>query len=349
MTDLENRNHKKAMLDFKQAEIELTSHCNAACPGCKRTQLLIKKQPFPLAHLDEQILFSCFSKINLKNFALKLYGALGDPLLHPKILDVIEWFLERDAKIIISTNGSLRSESWWRSLGHLSAKTQRLNVAFAVDGLEDTNPIYRVKTNFEIISRNMRAYALAKGLGEWVFIEFDHNIHQKDQARKMAQSMGLDFYVKRATRNIKDLKLTHKNNLSQKIQTISTKNSTPHREAGLYNKITNNQISVYDPHSINCTFYHGKKFFIACDGTVWPCCYLWDEYLKKENFYKTVSKHCPAKGWNSIYENDLENIFSNVFYMSISDLWKETSLRFEKRCYKSCGAKGLLRDSFSKQ
>ena len=342
----------KDNFEFKQAEIELTSHCNAACPGCKRTQLLIKKQPFPLAHLDEQILFDCFSKIDMRDFCVKFYGVLGDPLLHPKILDIIEWFLKQKARIQISTNTSLRSESWWRNLGHISAKTQRLTVAFAVDGLEDTNLMYRVGTNFQTISRNMRVYSEAKGLGEWVFIEFDHNIHQKDQARKMAQSMNFDFYIRRATRNIKDCKVTQarsKKNLSEKTQVISTKNTTPHRKADLYKKIINNQITVYDPHFIDCKFFHGKGFFIACDGTVWPCCYLWDEYLRKdEDFYKTVNTYFPLNGWNSIYKNDLEDIFSNDFYISISNLWEERSLRFEKRCYKSCGAKGLLRASLSK-
>ena len=284
---------------------------------------------------------------------MKLCGVLGDPLIHPEIPDIIKWFLVQGYSIQISTNASLRSENFWYEIGVLSAKTKRLKIMFAVDGLEDTNFIYRVNTNFQMIIRNMKAYSRAKGLGRWVFTEFDHNFHQKDQARKMALSMNLDFYVRRATRNIHGWTVTEpsskKENSDRKSYQITQKKSTPHEKIDTYKKIINNQIKSYDAKTIDCKFVHGKEFFLACDGTVWPCCYLWDEYIRKStDFYKKIDREFPPNGWNSIYKNELDDIFSHNFYSHLSDLWEERNPMFAKRCYKSCGEKGLLRNSFSK-
>lgn len=226
MSNFENKVTKIAAL--KRVEIELTSHCNASCPGCARTQLLAENSSFPLCHLDEKVLFDRFSKIHIKNFHVKLCGVLGDPLIHPRILDIIKWFLVQGYNTQISTNASLRSEDFWYEIGMLSAKTKRLRIMFAVDGLEDTNPIYRINTNFQMIIRNMKAYSKAKGLGRWIFIEFDHNFHQKDQARKMALSMNMDFYVRRATRNVHGWTVTEqlskKGGFRQEILSNKTEN-----------------------------------------------------------------------------------------------------------------------------
>ncbi len=337
------------MIGFNRAEIELTSHCNASCPGCARTQLLIKNRYFPLCHLDEEILYDRFSKIHIKNFHVKFCGVLGDPLIHPKILDIIKWFLNQGRaryKIEISTNASLRSENFWVEIGKLSAKTKSLDIIFAVDGLADTNSVYRVNTNFQMIIRNMKAYTSAGGTGRWLFIEFDHNLHQKDQARNMAQSMNLDFYIRRATRNIQSWTVTE--GLSNKKYQITTNKTAPHQKIDFYKKVLNDQIESYDPHSINCKFTHGKEFFLACDGTVWPCCFLWDEYIRKSTgFYKKMELNFPTAGWNSIYKKELDSIFSNNFYFHLSDLWDKKSPMFTKRCYSSCGEKGLLRNSLS--
>ena len=338
-------------MKITRAEIELSSYCNAACPGCKRTTLLLNNKSFPLRHLDEGLLFDRFSKIDDKDFYIKLCGVLGDPLLHPKILNIIKWFLNRSCKMEISTNASLKSEKFWSEIGRLSAETKNLNIKFAVDGLEDTNAIYRVNTDFQKILRNMKTYSKEKGLGTWVFIEFDHNLHQKEKAREMAQSLNFEFYVRRATRNIQGWKVPKqllKNQPAVNEYQITMSRSQQHSKIDSFKKYLNNQMD-YKPQSIDCKFVHGKEFFLACDGTVWPCCYLWDEYIsQKTDFYKRVDEEFPHDGWNSIYKNDLEAIFLSDFYSSLSDLWDDRNPRFTKRCYQSCAEKGFLRNSFSK-
>ena len=68
----------------RRVEIELTSSCNAACPGCARTHLKEKGIPFPRQSIDTSTLFTRFSELDLANLDVKLCGVLGDPLSTPK-------------------------------------------------------------------------------------------------------------------------------------------------------------------------------------------------------------------------------------------------------------------------
>ena len=56
-------------------------------------------------------------------------------------------------------------------------------VIFAIDGLEDTNHLYRVNTNFNKIMENAKAFINAGGIARWDFIAFAHNEHQIEEAK----------------------------------------------------------------------------------------------------------------------------------------------------------------------
>ena len=328
------------------AEIELTSYCNTACPGCLRTQMLQENHSFPINHLNEENLFQKFQQLQLEGFIIDFYGVLGDPLMHPNILKIIKWFLDQGCELSISTNASLRSEAFYFELGQLSFQSQRLFLMFAVDGLKDTNPIYRVNTKFSLIKRNMKAYSKARGRGAWVFIEFDHNFHQKNLAREQVYSLNLDFRVSRAIRNEVYLWPKEKTEDSNKKEFITHRKGKPHPKINFYKKMISK--SQWNPSSINCVYAHKNRFFLSSDGRVWPCCYLWDEYIsQRTDFYKRVNEDFPDKDWNSIYKNDFDSIFHSDFYKNISELWEEKHKRFTKRCYASCGAKGALRTQLS--
>ena len=336
----------------ERVEIELSSHCNAACPGCLRTHLLNEKKSFSITHLNEEFMFERFLKVPLKGFLVFLCGVLGDPLMHPKIFKIIQWFIRQGCTVCISTNASLRSKAFWKELGELSSKSQKLYIHFAVDGFADTNPLYRVNTNYSLIKRNMKVYSKMGGLGKWVFIEFNHNRHQKEEVRRQAGLLNLEFAVSRAVRNtMSNWMTTVKQNSEKKdnkIYHVKHTEGTLHSKVESYKKIINDQVEKWDPTTIHCKYLHKKDFFLASDGTVWPCCYLWDEYTgKKTSFHKKIDDFFPLNGWNSIYKNDFDHIFENDFYQSLSNLWEKNHNRFEKRCYVSCGEKGLLRTQFS--
>jgi sulfatase maturation enzyme AslB (radical SAM superfamily) len=96
------------------------------------------------------------------------------------------------------TNGSMRNTKFWADL----ARYQNLSVTFSIDGLEDTNHIYRINSNWHTIMSNAQAYIQAGGQAAWKFIVFQHNEHQIDTARAVSQQMGFkDFSIQHSGRS----------------------------------------------------------------------------------------------------------------------------------------------------
>jgi MoaA/NifB/PqqE/SkfB family radical SAM enzyme len=122
---------------------------------------------------------------------------LSDPIYSGVLLDQLEYIsnLDNPPRIFISTNGSGRNEKYWRRLAELLKPNDV--VEFAVDGLEDTNHIYRVNAKYDTIINGMQ---WLKKYGKcnvgWRFIVFEHNYHQVEQAKEQAKLLHLDrFHV----------------------------------------------------------------------------------------------------------------------------------------------------------
>ena len=191
---------------IKRVELEISSDCNAACPGCARTQNLDILQPRNLTIEQIQTWFPDRRHIEDKTF--KLCGVLGDPIVNPDCMAITKWLLEHGGRVHYSTNGGRNSADWWRELGRLSGEYGRdiLKVHFCVDGV-DTNHIYRVNTNYKIIDRNMQAYSDGghstggRAEASWIYIVFDHNEHELETARARAAELDFRFATRTGMRN----------------------------------------------------------------------------------------------------------------------------------------------------
>jgi len=132
-------------------------------------------------------------------------GNFGDPCACREFVDIYEYCREISPRmgLALNTNASLRTPDWWYRLGSVLREEQCHGnyCTFSLDGLEDTNHIYRRGTDWSKIMENARAYIEAGGIAHWDFIVFEHNQHQVDEAREMAKKMGFhNFNVKRTTR-----------------------------------------------------------------------------------------------------------------------------------------------------
>lgn len=88
------------------AVVSITYSCNAKCPACPYTQSTIRQSykdaPFIPVELFKKIADECGE---YKSY-LRLSGG-GEPLLHPQILEMIEYAKAAGAKVGLITNGSL--------------------------------------------------------------------------------------------------------------------------------------------------------------------------------------------------------------------------------------------------
>jgi MoaA/NifB/PqqE/SkfB family radical SAM enzyme len=179
--------------------IEATSHCNIHCPQCPRfdQEGFLTKHLTP-AHLDFESFrdnFNLASVPNLRNVTFE--GDYGDIMMHPDCAEFFDIFKDIP-ELWVVTNGSMRSPKWWAEL----AKQKNILLTFSIDGLEDTNHIYRIGASWKKIMANAQAYIDAGGQAEWKFLVFEHNQHQIEEARALAKSMGfVEFVVKHTNRS----------------------------------------------------------------------------------------------------------------------------------------------------
>ena len=189
--------------EITTVHLEVTERCNASCPQCARN--INGGEVNPQLHNAElslndvrTILKPEFIK-QLKR--LYMCGNYGDPISASDTLEIFEYIRSHNAKMQLSfhTNASAKTPEWWSRLPAAMGKSHY--VVFSVDGLEDTNHLYRQGTVWKNIMRNAEAFIAAGGRARWDYIVFGHNEHQVEEARALATSMGFEkFNVKKSNR-----------------------------------------------------------------------------------------------------------------------------------------------------
>jgi hypothetical protein len=178
--------------DIKRITFELTSHCNLHCPQCARfDQQGFQNKYLKLDHLDFNRIKNNLCIDQLTQLSEILFeGDHGDPLMHPDVEYILNYFSKINKKLI--TNGSLRNVSWWKQL----AKIPNLSITFSIDGVDQsTNSKYRINSNFDKIIDNATAFIGAGGTAEWKYIVFKHNEHYLEQAKTMSKQLGFSSFV----------------------------------------------------------------------------------------------------------------------------------------------------------
>jgi MoaA/NifB/PqqE/SkfB family radical SAM enzyme len=186
--------------DLAEVHIELTTRCNASCPQCPRNLSGGAVNPaLPMAELDLDDVRRILP-VELVRRLRKLYacGNYGDAMVARDTLAVFEHLRRENATMELGmfTNGSGRTPTFWADLAKVTSY-----VRFSIDGLEDTNHLYRRGTQWAHIMESVSAFIAAGGRAEWDFIVFRHNEHQIDRARALAEKLGFRrFFLKKTSR-----------------------------------------------------------------------------------------------------------------------------------------------------
>ena len=335
------------LLDIEKIELELSSDCNAACPGCARTQLDGTYEVKNITFKDVQRLFPSKEYIDGKQF--KICGVLGDPIVNPECSDILTYLAENGGYCVVSTNGSYNTADWWIRLAQVSHATSKIKVHFCVDGHRETNHIYRVNTKFNVLERNMEAYSNAGGIGDWIYIVFDHNEHELEIAKSHAQRLGFKFKVRTGMRNSYHdwiAKIGKKNQkLETKITTTGDKEHTKVKQVDEINKLIkeNNEGKVDHQKNqeliktINCKYIHQNEIFISSTLELWPCCFLFDS--TKWNKHGINEKYADfGVGWNSLVDKNINKVLTNPYFDSILiESWNPVHGKHLPRCLYTCG------------
>lgn len=188
------------LIDQKKViQIETTTRCLLGCPACSRTVFSSTlKKPYPKQDLDADDLYhflDCKSGSDLE--ILSLCGDYGDCIYYPQLFYFIERF-RSTKRFSIHTAGSHQSaEFWHRLVGMLNSNDR---VVFGIDGLEDTNHLYRKNSNWASIMTAMDIVAASPVQLQWDTNIFSFNYNRIDEIKQFAENKGARFVCKKTSR-----------------------------------------------------------------------------------------------------------------------------------------------------
>lgn len=189
--------------EIKTVHLEMTDSCNASCPMCARNINGGEDNPqLPNKELFINDIKQIFDLSFIKQLdRIYMCGNYGDPIAARDTLETFEYFRSNNSKINLSmhTNGSAKKIDWWKNLANVI--NRKGHVVFGIDGLEDTNHLYRQNTIWSKIIENAEAFINAGGRARWDYIVFAHNEHQVEQAEELSKKIGFEkFQIKKSAR-----------------------------------------------------------------------------------------------------------------------------------------------------
>lgn len=259
--------HLNRSMTVTHLHIEASSYCNARCPGCPRNAYGYPLEGFyNQAHLKPEKLSEILKKFpNVKSV---LYcGNHGDPMMNPDIVQLCT----NDKQISIATNGGIGKVDDYKRLAKTGA-----HIVFGIDGLEDTNHLYRQGVKWDNLMKRVATFISAGGQATWQFIRFKHNMSQVEQAESLSKEMGfVNFFAMDVGRNNMpaiqpDKSISHwilPPDADAKPQDFNVDAYLDMRY-----KPVNLRPPAYDSPKLSCEHLDGSVY-VNSDGELFPCCY----------------------------------------------------------------------------
>ncbi len=305
---------------------ELSNYCNAACPMCARfdhEQNLIKA----LTNNSHTTLDDIKHRVGvrvIKNLVtFRSCGNVGDGTMNPECLHIYEFVKITNPKTYlgINTNGGARNPDFYKEMARLGVE-----IIFSIDGLRDTNHLYRRNVNWDKLMANAEAFISAGGRAYWDFLIFKHNQHQVTEAEEISKKMGFVSFQRKSTTRWDDFDSEGNWMQRSKISIDGHWLEKPIDE--LQEKYANKQDQKHKEvqrKQINCnSFYNGNvEIFIHANGNISPCCWLGDLSIHESkniiDDYKSVN----------IKHSSLQEILEGNFF---NEVWK--GIKGEPQLYK---------------
>lgn len=298
---------------IQAVHFEPTNKCNAGCPMCSRTNNNII-----LSDLQE-IKYTSFKKFfpvefvrGLKKF--KFCGNYGDPAVAKDLLLMHEYLFKHNERleVTLSTNGGIRSASFWYELGKMYDRPDSSHVQFHIDGLEDTNHIYRIGVKWDKVIRNAKSFLSANGNAVWYFIPFFHNEHQVEQAEILSKEIGFDEFI---------IKISARFDSFDKPFVY---------DGGKIYPPTADRFNIEDMQlesTLKCVSEERREIYVDAWGRLFPCCWTASRYNKSPS-WKIYNNNVI-----SLYNNDIRTILdSNDVNSWIQEQYSNTNSVCHKRC-----------------
>ncbi|MCZ0932309.1 MAG: hypothetical protein OXJ52_04045 [Oligoflexia bacterium] len=311
--------------EVKAFQIDITSKCNLMCPQCSRVENGKLNPALPLTELSPEDYDIIFAQNCPSLEEIVLNGNYGDPIASKYIDHLIEKAENKNIRLEIFTNASLRTVDWWKNLGE-KFKQMNSRVIFSIDGLKDTNSIYRINSNFDKIMENAQSYITSGGKARWDFLVFEHNCHQLETARELAKKLGFaEFQLKYTTRFLSQHLGSGADKDSQQVYNRKKKTQYEIKSAVSANvfdeilktKYKNSYSDFLSKTPIDCKYKNWKLLFIDFSMRVYPCCWIGEfpyssSSSRKKQFNQLTEKY--ETHFNSLRHHSLKEILDHKWF-----------------------------------
>jgi MoaA/NifB/PqqE/SkfB family radical SAM enzyme len=293
--------------DIKRLHFEISNYCNLSCPSCARASREKNSLPLNSNYLPFSLIKEKFKNTDMPEVTeISFCGNIDEPTIHPELENILIYVCTEFPKayVSLSTNGSTRDINFWQRLGKISSE-HNFHVIFAIDGLEDTNHLYRIGSSWDKIVRNFRSFLSVPGAkARWQFVVFNHNEHQIQEAKLFSEKEKFSkFSIRYSGRDHQEKNINVFNkNISQKEILIKCKS----------------QIKVR---------HTAPSIFINYTGDVTPCCYQdINHYTVRIELSEIIESTC-----HSLYKGSLHDIIEGDFFNKLSG-----EISKNKVCNKHC-------------
>ena len=297
--------------------IEASSKCILECPLCDRTWFYNKFKKRLNDEINIQHLVNFLDGTSPDVF---INGNNGDPIYHSDFHNLCLQLKKINATIEITTNGSGKKKDWWEKLCSILTKDD--SIIFSIDGLKDTNHVYRKNADWNSIMDAVEVVTQHDVKTTWKFIVFKHNEHQINNVEEFSKKCGIQNFklVKSDRWWDKDLMP------SKKYVDQSYKHQMAVTEGTEQESIIKQQcMSVQDGNP-------DTGLYIDSNGDFYPCCKTGLYAFR----YKTIFS--PKQGKYNIENNSIDQILGD---RDVENFFNSTkSYNSADKCCKTyCGAK----------
>ena len=219
-------------------------------------------------------------------------------------------------------------------------------VYFALDGLKDTNHLYRRGVDFDKVIENAKSFMAAGGTAHWAYIVFKHNQHQVEEARLLAAELGFtDFNVKLTSRFFdKKHVLTDKLVVNDVNPYTIELPDNPVYVNESYQKINFVNKDYTSKSTINCKFKQLSRIYLSAEGYVFPCGWLHDrmygfeaeQHPDHDKLYALFDL-AGGKEFANVKHTKIEDIVNGKWFETLEESWGNTNRLH--RCGMICGEK----------
>lgn len=295
--------------DIRVLHLEPTTVCNAACPQCARMDPKFYNHDQHVSELRiaqlQQIIPDQLIRQLDKMF---MCGNFGDPAAAKDALIIYQYFRALNPKITLgmNTNGGLRTKFWWQELASIM-RGELDYVVFSIDGLSDTNHLYRVDVNWDNVMSNAEAFISAGGRAHWDMLVYEHNQHQVDACRELAKQMGFVRFRTKVTNRFDE----------RPIEFLRPPaGHTPQQAKG----------------KIECHALQERSVYVSASGMILPCCFFGSQVFQRTFDWSGTDMRSIVGSFNNLPEQWANQPDATCSRYCTHNTWKDQWKTEEALC-----------------